>query len=304
MSEQHSILSKSIDQLRSDIENGLSFNVGPFNVRLTSSIVEIVSHVQRLYSNYQLADELDFVDFHVELSPPSRFRRYFRPQVNFYFDGYAPFKPLPYAQASAMFEWGLNWCIANHSNHYLIIHAAVVERNGQAVILPGLPGSGKSTLCAALVCCGWRLLSDEMALLSKVDGKIYPIPRPISLKNQSIELIRNFSHQTVFGKIVNETAKGSVGHMRPPEQSILLSDQPAFACKLIFPRFIPDAETRLTPLSKGRAMLKIAENCFNYNVLGVQGFDTLGAMIEQVDCFEFEYSKLEQAMALFTELSG
>jgi HprK-related kinase A len=271
---------------------------------LTSSIVEIVSHVQRLYSAYLLADELDFIDFHVELSPPSKFRRYFRPQVNFYFDGYAPFKPLPYVQAAAMFEWGLNWCIANHSNHYLIIHAAVVECNGQAFILPGLPGSGKSTLCAALVCSGWRLLSDEMTLLSIADGKIYPIPRPISLKNQSIELIRNFSPQSVFGQIVNETAKGTVGHMCPPEQSIQSSTQYAIAGKVIFPKFVPNAEIKLTSLTKGRALLNVAENCFNYNVLGTQGFDRLGLMIGQCDCYEFEYSKLEQAMALFTELSS
>jgi predicted ATPase len=30
------------------------------------------------------------------------------------------------------------------------------------VILPAPPGSGKSTLCAALVTRGWRLLSDEL----------------------------------------------------------------------------------------------------------------------------------------------
>jgi len=300
----NNIASISREQLQRRVIYGLRFKVGSFNVRLTSPIASVASHVQRLYSAYELVEEREFIDFHVDLSPPSKLRCYFRPQVNFFFDGYAPFKPLPYAQAAAMFEWGLNWGIANHCNQYLIIHAAVVERNGQAFILPGTPGSGKSTLCAALVCSGWRLLSDEMTLLSIADGHIYPVPRPVSLKNQSIEVIRHFAPQAVFGQVVNDTAKGTVGHMCPPEQSVQLSNQPALASKVIFPKYIQDAETELTSLSKGRAMLSAADNCFNYNVLGSQGFKSLGTLIDQCDCFEFKYSKLEQAVSLFTELSN
>ncbi|PPD50925.1 MAG: HprK-related kinase A [Methylobacter sp.] len=277
--------------------------MGAFNVSLTTAFIGVAKHLQDLYGAYELIGGNDFIDFHVELSSPSKLRRYLRPQVNFYFDGYVPFKPLPYAQAAAFFEWGLNWCIANHSNQYLIMHAAVVERNGLAFIFPGTPGSGKSTLCAALVCSGWRLLSDEMTLLSMADGKIYPVPRPVSLKNQSIDVIQRFSPGAEFGQVVTGTAKGSISHMCAPEQSIQLSNQPAVPSKLIFPKYIPDSETELTPLSKGRAMLSAAENAFNYSVLGVHGFEKLAEMIEQCDCFEFKYSKLEEAIALFSALS-
>ena len=256
------ISSLSKEQLQHNIKNGLGFRIGSFNVRLVSPVVEIVNHLQNLYAAYELLDKDDFVDFHVQLTSPSKLRRYFRPQVNFFFDGTAPFKPLPYEQAAAMFEWGLNWCIANYSNQYLIIHAAVVERNGQAFIFPGTPGSGKSTLCAALVCSGWRLLSDEMTLLSTSDGQIYPVPRPISLKNQSIDVIQKFSPPVVFGQVVNDTAKGTVGHLRPPELSVQSGTKPAQPAKLIFPKYKPTSETELTSVSKGTsyayALLKIA----------------------------------------------
>ena len=78
------------------------------------------------------------------------------------------------------------------AHHYLILHAAVVEKNGLAAILPAPPGSGKSTLTAGLVLSGWRLLSDELTLIERKTGLIQPLPRPMSLKNQSIEVIRQF----------------------------------------------------------------------------------------------------------------
>ena len=263
----------------------------------------VADHLLYLYDAFDVVDNEAFIDFYTALEPPSKLRRFFRAQVNFSFDGYVPFKPLPYKQASAMFEWGLNWCIAHHSHQYLIIHAAVVERNGQAFILPGTPGSGKSTLCAALVSQGWRLLSDEMTLLSVADGWVYPVPRPISLKNRSIDVIRDFAPNVVMGPVVKNTAKGAIGHVRPPDDSVALNEIPAPPAKLIFPSYLKGSKTELTPLSKSRSLLKVAENCFNYNILGLQGFNSLGNLIAASDCYEFKYSNLEEAVALFTELA-
>ena len=298
------IASLSKSQLQQTINKGLDFRVGQFNVRLISPVKQLVPHIQHLYGAYDLLANESFIDFHVQIRAPSILRRYIRPQVSFFLDGYAPFKPLPYLQASALFEWGLNWCIASHANEYLIIHAAVVERNGQAFILPGTPGSGKSTLCAALVSNGWRLLSDEMTLLSTYDRKIYPVPRPINLKNQSIEVIKKRSPELVFGQIVNDTAKGTVGHLCPPAHSVQLGSSPALAAKLIFPKYKQGVETQLIPISKSKALLRAAGDCFNYNILGVQGFDSLAELIEQCACYEFHYSKLDEALTLFTELSN
>ena len=289
--------------IRSLNTEGLRFQVGAFTICLSSPIAEVADHLLGLYGAFEVVDDNEYIDFYTALAPPYKVRRYFRPQVNFSFDGYFPFKPLPYNQASAMFEWGLNWCIANYSHQYLIIHAAVVERNGQAFIFPGTPGSGKSTLCSALVCRGWRLLSDEMTLLSLADGLVYPVPRPISLKNRSIDVIRSFSPDVIFGEVVNDTSKGTVGHMRPPDMSVELGDSPARPAKLIFPKYKQESATMLVPLSKSRALLKVAENSFNYNILGIQGFKIVGDLVDASDCYEFNYSCLEEAVALFSELA-
>jgi HprK-related kinase A len=194
-----------------------------------------------------------------------------------------------------MFEWGLNWVVANHAHHYLIIHSAVLEKNGKTLIFPGSPGSGKSTLCAGLVTQGWRLLSDEMALLSLKNGLLTPIPRPISLKNQSIDIIKQIPGDFFIGPAVHDTAKGTVAHMSAPRSSVERGDEQATPTAVIFPKYKAGAETNLSPISKGRTFLALAENSFNYHVLGSTAFSALTTMIDQCQCYNFTYQHLESA---------
>jgi HprK-related kinase A len=109
-----------------------------------------------------------------------------RPQANLIVNGERPFHPLPGNLAGAGFEWSLNWCVGNQAHRWVAVHAAVLERNGRTMILSAESGAGKSTLCAALALNGWRLFSDEFALIDPDTGKLTPLPRPISLKNASI----------------------------------------------------------------------------------------------------------------------
>lgn len=197
-----------------------------------------------------------------------------------------------------MFEWGLNWVIANNVHQYAIVHAATVEKSGRAVILPGAPGSGKSTLCAAMVCQGWRLLSDEMALISLNDGLLWPIPRPISLKNASIDILRDYSQSAVMGETVADTAKGTVAHMRAPQSSIDAGKLPASAHTIAFPTYKSGVSAQAIPLSKGQALMRLIENCFNYPVLGPKGFNALADTVDQCECLTIEYDSMNQAMEI------
>ena len=281
---------------------GLGLRIGPFNTCLSSPLPVVAEGLEHAYGAFALADDDEFIDFRVSLDAPPGLRRWLRPQVNFSFDGFVPFKPLPQIQAFAMFEWGLNWCIANNAHQYLIIHAAVIERNGVVCILPGTPGSGKSTLCAGLVCKGWRLLSDEMALVSTVTGDIYPVPRPVSLKNQSIEIIQQYSSTAVMGEVVMDTAKGTVSHMRPPVSSVEQSEQPGSPGLLVFPKYKAGSEPCLLPITQASALMKVAENSFNYSVLGLQGFDVLAELVAKCACYEFSYQSLDEAKEILESL--
>lgn len=280
--------------------------IAPFIVRLQSDIPDVLTSIESLYQNKLVLTAEQhpeiFSDYHVRIIKVRGLRSFYRPQVQFYFDGKTPFKPLPYSQAFPFFEWGVNWCITNHTYQYLLLHAAVIEKNGKALILPGQPGAGKSTLCAALVCRGWRLLSDEMAVIDMHSKELIPIVRPVSLKNESITIIKDFSPEAVYGTSFLDTAKGTVAHMRPPDSSYLHSRLRVVASRIVFPQYQASAATNLLALPKGQALLKVAENSFNYNVLGNQGFATLCDLIQQCDCAEFVYSDLDEAVHLFSNL--
>ena len=265
---------------------------------MQSTLPQVARGVAQLYADFPLSPPGQFIDFRIKLASPSILRRWFRPQVNFALDDTLPFKPLPIEQSFAMFEWGLNWVVANHAHQFAIVHAASVEKNGRALILPGAPGSGKSTLCASLICRGWRLLSDEMALISLTDGLIWPIPRPVSLKNASIDIIRRFSAEAVFGDVVSDTAKGDIAHMRPPTASVNAARTPAALFAVVFPTYRTGATTEYLEISKAQTVMRLAENCFNYPVLGAAGFNCLADAVDQAHCRTLIYSDLDEVIAM------
>lgn len=298
------ISSISVPDLRDALSSdGILLKTGPFVSHIRSTIPFLADSLALLYADHDLAVPSEFADFHVRVAPPANFRRWLNRQVIFEYDGYLAFKPLPFEQAFPMLEWGLNWCISNFAHHYLIIHAAVVEKNGCAVILPAPPGSGKSTLCAGLVNRGWRLLSDELTLVDLRNGMIHPIVRPISLKNKSIEVVQAFAPAAVMSRPIHDTTKGTVAHVKPPAESVARSEEPAYPKCIIFPTFQQNAPTSLASLQKSRAFMRIADYSFNYSLLGTAGFQSVAKLIDACECYEFSYSILDEAIETFNNLA-
>ncbi|NDP46948.1 MAG: HprK-related kinase A [Sulfuriferula multivorans] len=299
------LLQLSHHELRRQLSGaGIWMRTGPFSLRVQSRFPYVAEGLTELYGQFEVRSAQEsFADFHVSVNPPTNLRRWVRPQAAFSFDGMQPFKPLPQDQAFPMLEWGLNWCVSTQAHQYLIIHAAVVEKNGLAAILPAPPGSGKSTLTAGLVLSGWRLLSDELTLINRKTGLIQPLPRPVSLKNQSIEVVREFDPATYINRASLDTIKGTVAHMRPPRDSVLRQHETARPGWVIFPKWEAGARTRLTPRSKAQTFMFLAQNAFNYSHLGADGFRVGSALIDQSDCYDFRYSQLHEAIAEFDRLA-
>lgn len=284
--------------------DGVVLGIGPFAFRLKSPLDSVHEGLRCLYAEYPLFREDRFADFEVTVAPGRGLRRWWRPQAVFRFDGDEPFLPLPLTHAYPLLEWAMNWCVSMHVQQYLLLHAAVVEKKGLAMILPAPPGSGKSTLCAGLIHRGWRLLSDEMALISLNGQLVSPFGRAVSLKNQSIEIIKKYAPEAVFSPTVNDTHKGDVALLKVPTGQVLRIGEPARPRWVVFPKYVPGSQACLTPRSKARSMLELGRNSFNYMVLGRTGFEGLSRVIDASDCYDFQYSHLDDAVTVFDDLAA
>ncbi len=284
-------------------EGTLSLTTGPLRVRCRSDIPSVADSLYSLYCNHTFDIAPEFSDFHIEVRAPGNLRRWFRAQAEFVVDGERPFEPLPQDQAPALLEWGLNWIIAASCHQWFTIHAASLERNGLAVILPAPPGSGKSTLCAALSFRGWRLLSDELTLLDLENLEAQALARPINIKNASIDIIRAFEPQARWSPEIYDTIKGRVTHLAPTEESVARMHEKALPRWIVFPKYVPGAEPSLSLRPKARTFIDLADNAFNYSVLGETGFDVVMRLVNSSDCYDFVYSRLEDAIEVFDWLA-
>lgn len=287
------------------VRQGVWLDVGSWRFHVRSSETAITQALHQLYADYplQLSDP-GFADFHVVVRRPAGLRRLVQPQVVFEYNDDQPFQPFPAEQAVPMLEWGMNWCVSSTTAHMLILHAAVLERGGRALVMPAPPGHGKSTLTAGLVVRGWRLLSDELAMIDLDAGALHPFTRPVSLKNRSIEVIRAFAPEHLVSAPVRDTIKGDIAYLRAPRASVQRAGEPAGPGWLVFPRYRADAvAARFEPVPKAQAFREVAAQAFNYHVLGRQGFEAAAKLIDGCDCRSFEYARLDEAVDAFAAMA-
>lgn len=275
--------------------SGVQISLGPFLVRVRSDLTGVREYLSRLYADFPFSIG-DGGHFDVAIVASRGLRRWVRPQANLVVNGERPFLPLPGNLAGAAFEWSLNWCVGNQAHRWVAVHAAVLERNGRTLILSGESGAGKSTLCAALALSGWRLFSDEFALIDPDTGCLAPLPRPIALKNASIEIIRQRGPQAVFGAEGVDIEGARFVHMKPPAESVRRARDEARPAWVILPRWTAGRQTKLEPLAKAHVLLRLTDQSFNYNYLGVKGYECVAELVRRSDCYTLEYSDLDDVL--------
>lgn len=282
---------------RADHE-GLGLRSGPFRIRLYSDDAPLLTLVQQFYRDLPALPGESLFDITLSIYRARGIRRWWNPQISMHADAQTPFEPFPRDHNLPLFEWSLNWLIAMQAHQFLMLHSAVIEKDGWALVMPAFPGSGKSTLCTALMLRGWRLLSDEFGLIRPNDPALalHPLPRPIPLKNASIEVIRQFSSEAEIGPVFPKTRKGDVAHVKPSTISAQRAEQAAPPAWFLFPQFKAGQATEWQAHSPGWTFLKISGNSFNYRLQGARGFEAVADLAEKCPSYGLNYSDLDQAI--------
>lgn len=284
-------------------EPGLGVSIGPFDFLVRARVRGLAAPLHRLYRDYPVLTGERVYSARVALHDVWRLMPRPKRSVRFTVDGRAPHEDMPAGQAFAVLEWGLNLTIALRFHRFLLLHAAVVERGGRALLLPAAPGHGKTTLCAALAHRGWRLLSDEFGLLRPGTPRMVPVPRPMPLKNESIAVLRRFAPEAVLGPEIPNTRKGTIAHVRPPASAVLRAAEEALPAWLVFPRWVAGAPLSLIAVPRAEAFMQLASNAFNYELHGAPAFETLREVVGGSRCYRLVYSDLESAVAALSSLA-
>lgn len=273
-----------------------NLSLPPFIFQVSTDIELVARNAKLIYQEKYSEDNLDsvYVDYQLSVLKNTGVRKFYKPQARFFCDQREPFKPLNQNQAFAMLEWGMNWTVAAHELQYVIFHSAVLEKDGKAIVFPAPPGSGKSTLTAHLANNGWRLLSDEMALIEPCTQSVMPFVRPICLKNQSISLAKKWFPNAIYSSIAKDTHKGDVIHMAPQQAAFDRNEERAEIVGIVFPKFSANEALTIYQLDMREAFMQVVENAFNFTAIGERGFETVTALIEKVQVFEICYNDLEE----------
>lgn len=279
------------------------FLIGPFATRLALAAPQARRDFRQLYGEYPQSLGERAVDFHLKIAPSSLLRRWLRPNaaaqagiVN------APFVPLPADLGLLALESAMNWMIATTADAWLMFHAGVVARQGRAVMMPGLSGAGKSTLAAGLVASGWRLFSDEFALLRPETGMFHPYPRPISLKNRSIDIIAERAGADRLSRRFHKTPKGTIAYLKPPPEALQMMDVPATPALLLFPEYRPEERARAEELRPAELFALTRSASINCDRLGDLAFTAIADLAARCRGFRLVYGNLDQGMAMVGDL--
>ncbi len=280
-----------------------SLSLGPFVIQLQTENRAARSFLKDMYRNC-LADPKgqSLADFSLNIRPPNLIRKYIRRQITpdpgFYF----PTVPLPPHMGALALEMGMNLTVALQCFRYSIFHAGVVASDKGAIVIAAHSGGGKSTLTAALMEEGMRLLSDEFAVMQLDDARLMPYPRPVSLKNESVSVVREFAGAEAMSAVLTGTPKGEVGYRRARQSDIAAMHQSVEAKILLFPRFKKGEQPSVNKVEKGDALSRFIAGSPNYHIIGEAAFNRLMDFSETIEAYELTYGSTEDSLKLVADL--
>jgi len=223
------------------------------------------------------------------------------PAGHFLLDGIAPFSFCrDLSRLAPRFKtWLLQAAVRRHS-YFLEIHAGVVSNGEKCLLLPAAPGSGKTTLTAALAAAGFHYFSDEIALLEEPDLEVRPVPISLSVKSGSVEVLASLFPQ--LRRSANHTREDfeTVTYLNPPAASFGYDVNRTYpAGWIVFPQYSPRATTELRPIGKAEALARLMKEVLVVGTtLDTRIVRSLVHWIRQVDCYELPNSSLSKAVDL------
>src|SRR5256714_12072392 len=136
------------------------------------------------------------------------------------------------------FESHLQLTVAEYARRRVFVHAGVVGWKGQAIVIPGMSFSGKSTLVAELLRAGATYYSDEYAVIDE-QGRVHSYARDLKIR---------------------AAESTGVERLRPEQLGAEIGSKPLRVGLVVSTNFKDGARWRPRELTQGKAVLELLAN--------------------------------------------
>ena len=181
------------------------------------------------------------------------------------------------------------------STDYLIsLHAGALYFNKVPLIMPAASGFGKSTLSTYLMYQkDFEFLTDEVAIIDKY-SRICPVPMSITIKEGSWKTLESYDIN-LDNLPIHRRFDGQRLRFLPPGQVATESLKLDHAY-LIFPHYVADASTEVTPLSTLESLDIITTSGYEvFNSYDEATIEQWIRVLERLKKYTITYSNLEEA---------
>jgi hypothetical protein len=173
-------------------------------------------------------------------------------------------------------------------------HAAAVSRGGHSVLLPGVSGTGKSTLTGYLAGHGFAYLGDDLVAMARADWSLRPLPTCLSLKSGSWPILTALYPQ--LPDLPTLQCHGCDVRYVEPGQARYAGSAPSV---IMFPAYAKRGNTHLNALAPLQTMTRLLETNTDLHRPATEA--TLAEFLqfaEQTPSYELVYKDLPSAKAV------
>ena len=185
-----------------------------------------------------------------------------------------------------------SFTLADSINSGIAVKGASVHRNGNALLMPGKDGIGKSLLTMWLVSNGYTYLTDKLVHFPEQSSDVKALNRPIYLKQTAVDNIKDFpllqkqqdsilqnNNNFLFAPIITDEI--------PIENSTHLS-------LLLFIEYKAGVHLSLDTISPALAAQRLMGSVVNGSKLKLNGFQQVASLTRKTPALTLQYSDFDQ----------
>ena len=154
---------------------------------------------------------------------------------------------------------GLLGLLAIRNCRYLMaIHASGLERDGNALMLAGKSGSGKTTMAAGLMASGWGYMSDDTILLLPQNLDAIGVPYSLTIKPGAWPILRSRFPALEQAPVHTRSDNQSVRYLSPPRRAF---SRPCAVRWIGFPHQSTAGGSSMRHLDHVEGLYRLLEHC-------------------------------------------